>query len=217
VGKDNAHHLRNALLRHYEITTDWGGIVYSGMTLKWDYQKRTCDISMQGYVTNVLNKFQHDAPKHPHHTPFKYMSPIYGAKNQYANRDDTPLLSAKQWTNIQKIIVSVLFYSRAVDPTVIMPLNDISIEQTKATLKKQVAEDQPLDYLATHPDATIRYHKSDMILHIHSDAYYLSVSHSRIRLGGLFYCGKKNPHGDKLNGSILNAAAIIKNVVASAA
>jgi hypothetical protein len=37
VGKDNAHHLRNALLLHYEITTDWGGTVYSGMTLNWDY------------------------------------------------------------------------------------------------------------------------------------------------------------------------------------
>jgi hypothetical protein len=34
VGKDNTHHLRNSLLRHYEITTDWGGTVYSGMTLK---------------------------------------------------------------------------------------------------------------------------------------------------------------------------------------
>jgi hypothetical protein len=33
VGKENAHHLRNALLRNYEITTDWAGKVYSGMTL----------------------------------------------------------------------------------------------------------------------------------------------------------------------------------------
>jgi hypothetical protein len=95
VGKDNAHHLRNALLRHYEITTDWGGTVYSGMTLTWDYQQRTCDISMPGYVTNVLNKFQHDAPKHPQHTPSKYGTPIYGAKTQYATRDEIPLLSAK--------------------------------------------------------------------------------------------------------------------------
>jgi hypothetical protein len=37
VGKDNTHQFRNALLHHYEITTDWGGTVYSGMTLKWDY------------------------------------------------------------------------------------------------------------------------------------------------------------------------------------
>jgi hypothetical protein len=74
-----------------------------------------------------------------------------------------------------------------------MPLNDIATEQTKATEKTQAEADQLLDYLATHPDATIRYHASDMILHIHSDASYLSVSHARIRLGGLFYCGDTPP------------------------
>jgi hypothetical protein len=44
----------------------------------------------------------------------------------------------------------------SVDPTVLMPLNDIATEQTKATEKTQAATDQLLDYLATHPDATIR-------------------------------------------------------------
>jgi hypothetical protein len=111
----------------------------------------------------------------------------------------------------------VLYYARAVDPTVIMPINDIATEQTKATEKTQAAANQLLDYLATHPDAIIRYHKSDMILHIHSDASYLSISHARSRLGGLFYCGNKPLQADKLNGSILNAASVIKNAVASAA
>jgi hypothetical protein len=41
VGKENAHHFRNALLRSYEITTDWGGTVYSGMTHTLDSQKCT--------------------------------------------------------------------------------------------------------------------------------------------------------------------------------
>jgi hypothetical protein len=76
----DVHHLCNALLRSYEITTDWGGTVYSGITLKWDYDKRTCDISIPGYVNNVLNKFQHDNPKTPQHTPSKYVTPVYGAK-----------------------------------------------------------------------------------------------------------------------------------------
>ena len=31
---ENSHHLRNALLHSYNITTDWGGKVYSGMKLK---------------------------------------------------------------------------------------------------------------------------------------------------------------------------------------
>jgi hypothetical protein len=69
ITKSDAHHLRNALLRHYEITMDWDGTVYSGIALDWDYNKRTCHISMPGYLFNVLNKFQHDTPKTPQHTP----------------------------------------------------------------------------------------------------------------------------------------------------
>jgi hypothetical protein len=65
VGKQRADHLRNALLKMYEQTTDWSGTVYSGMTLKWDYKHRTCDMSMPGYVSNVLRKIQHDAPQAP--------------------------------------------------------------------------------------------------------------------------------------------------------
>jgi hypothetical protein len=187
------------------------------MTLKWDYKNRTCDISMPGYVSNVLSKFQHDAPKHPQHTPSRYFTPVYGTKTQYATKDETPPLTAKQCLTIQKVTGSVLYYTRAVDPTVLMPLNDIATEQNKATEKTQAGTNQLLDYLATHPDATIRYHASDMILHIHSDASYLSVSNARIRLGGLFFLGKKSPEKDTLNRSILNVAAVIKNVVASAA
>jgi hypothetical protein len=110
---------------------------------------------MPGYVTNVLNKFQHDAQKHPQHTPSKYVTPIYGAKTQYATKGEKQLLSTKQCTNIQKITRSVLYYARDVDPTVLMSLNDIVTEQIKATEKTQAAADQLLDYLATHPDATI--------------------------------------------------------------
>jgi hypothetical protein len=217
VGKQHTDHLRNALLQSYEITTDWAAKVYSGMSLKWDYKNRTCDISMPGYFSNVLRKFQHDAPKHPQHTPFRYVTPVYGATAQYATKDETPPLTPKQCLTIQKVTGYVLYYARAVDPTVLMPLNDIATEQTKATDKTQAATNQLLDYLATHPDANIRYHASDMILHIHSDASYLSVSNAHSRLGGLFFCGDKSPQEDTLNGSILNVVSVIKNVVASAA
>jgi hypothetical protein len=168
VGKQHADHLRNGLLKSYELTTEWAAKVYSGMSLKWDYKNRTCDISMHGYVSNVLSKFQHDAPKHPQHTPSRYVTQVYGAKTQYATKDETPPLTAKQYITIQKVTGSVLYYVRAVDPTVLMPLNDIATEQKKATEKIQAATNQLLDYLATHPDTTIRYHASDMILHIHS-------------------------------------------------
>jgi hypothetical protein len=76
VGKQHAEHLRDALLRTYEQTTDWTATVYSRMTLKWDYKNKTCDISMPGYVSNVLSKFQHDTTNHPQHTPSRYVTPF---------------------------------------------------------------------------------------------------------------------------------------------
>jgi hypothetical protein len=100
VGKQHADHLRNALLKTYELTTDWAGTVNSGMPLKWDCTNRTCDISMPGYVSNVLSKFQLDAPKHPQHTPSRYITPVYSAKTKYATKDETPPLTAKQCLTI---------------------------------------------------------------------------------------------------------------------
>jgi hypothetical protein len=172
---------------------------------------------MPGYISNVLSKFQHDSPKHPQHTPSRYITPVYGAKTQYVTIDETPPLTAQQCLTIQKVTGSVLYYARAVDPTVLMPLTDIATEQTKATEKTQAATNLMFDYLASHPDATIRYHASGMILHIHRDASYLSVSNARSRLSGLFFLGNKSPEQDTLKGSILNVAAVIKNAVASAA
>jgi hypothetical protein len=142
MGKQHAEHLRNALLQTYELTTDRTAKVYSGMTLKWDYKNRTRNISMPGYVSNVLSKFQHDAPKHPQQTPSQYVTPVCGAKTQYATKDETPPLTATQCLKIQKVTGSVLYYARAVDPTVLMPLNDIATEQTKETEKTQAATNQ---------------------------------------------------------------------------
>jgi hypothetical protein len=153
---------------------------------------------MHGYISNVLSKCQHDAPKHPQYTLSRYVTPVYGAKTQYATTDETPPLAAQQCLTIQKVTGSVLYYARAVNPTVLMPLNDIATEQTNATLKTQAATNQLLDYLATHPDATIKYRASDMIVHIHSDASYLSVSNDRSCRGGLFFVGNNPPNKIRL-------------------
>jgi hypothetical protein len=88
---------------------------------------------MPGYVSNVLRKFEHDAPKHPQCTPSKYITPVYGTKTQYATQHETPTITSKQCLNIQQVTGSILYYARALDPTVLMPFNDIATEKTKAT------------------------------------------------------------------------------------
>jgi hypothetical protein len=76
-----------------------------------------------------------------------------------------------------------------------------------------------LDYLATHPDATIRFQASDMILNIHSDALYLSEVNAQSRACGHFFMGYAPTNGDpiKLNGAFFTLCTILCFVVASAA
>jgi hypothetical protein len=75
-----------------------------------------------------------------------------------------------------------------------------------------------LKYCNTHPETKIRYHASDMILHIHSDASYLSEDVAKIRAGGFFYMGNTTKNDKKLtNGAILIIIKVLKRVVSSAA
>jgi hypothetical protein len=78
---------------------------------------------------------------------------------------------------------------------------------------------QFLDYMWTHPDAIIRYHASDMILNVHSDALYFSAPKARSHAGGYIFLGSIPQDGNpiKLNGAIHITCTILKLVVASAA
>jgi hypothetical protein len=75
-----------------------------------------------------------------------------------------------------------------------------------------------LKYCNTHPETKIRYHASDMILHIHSDASYLSEKEAKSRAGGFFYMDRSPKTDTKLtNGAILIISKVIKHVMSSAA
>jgi hypothetical protein len=75
-----------------------------------------------------------------------------------------------------------------------------------------------LNYCNTHPETKIRYHASDMILHIHSDVSYLSENESKSRDGGFFYMGSNDKTDKKLTkGAILIISKVLKHVMLSAA
>jgi hypothetical protein len=57
-----------------------------------------------------------------------------------------------------------------------------------------------------------------MILHIHSDASYLSENDDKSRAGGLFYMGSSINTDKKLtNGEILISSKVLKHIMSSAA
>ena len=74
---------------------------------------------------------------------------------------------------------------------------------------------QLLDYLATHPNATIHYHASDTILAFDTDAYCLSEPDGKSRATAYYYLTRS---GDKdfNNGAIDILSTIINHVMASA-
>jgi len=78
---------------------------------------------------------------------------------------------------------------------------------------------QLLDYLATHPDATIRFQALDMVLNVYSDASYLSETKAQSRACGHFFMGWAPKDGDpiKLNGAFFTLCTILRFVVALAA
>ena len=72
-------------------------------------------------------------------------------------------------------------------------LGFISAHQGKVTEKTYTDTLWFLNYSATHPNATIWYTSSDMLLHIHSDASYLSEPRARRCAGGHYFLGDNRP------------------------
>jgi hypothetical protein len=105
------------------------------------------------------------------------------------DKTTSPALSHKDVNKLQQLTGTLLYYAMAVDLTLIMPINVLASEQSKATAVTADRVIKPLNYCNTHPETKIRYHASDMILHIHSDASYLSENEAKSRAGGFFYMG----------------------------
>jgi hypothetical protein len=56
-----------------------------------------------------------------------------------------------------------------------------------------------------------------MILHIHSDASYLSENEAKSRAGGFFYMGNNKTDKKLTNGAILIISKVLKHLMSSAA
>jgi hypothetical protein len=114
---------------------------------------------------------------------------------------------------------SIIYYARAVDMTVLMALSSIAMEQTKATDRTLERCMQLLDYLVSNTAAKVRFHASDMIMNIYSDALYLSAPGARSCTCGHFFMGSipKNNRPIVLNGVFHTSTMVMRFVVASAA
>ena len=111
--KTDLNHLITALQTKYKISTDFTCQNYCGLTINWNYEEGFVDISMHGYVTKVIKKFDY-TPKIPQYSPHEYFKQKYGTKVQYARKPDEFLPTNKKDTRkVQSVAGTFLYYSRA--------------------------------------------------------------------------------------------------------
>eukprot|EP00957_Ditylum_brightwellii_P071752 5454396-Ditylum_brightwellii.AAC.1 len=105
-----------------------------------------------------------------------------------------------------------------------MAINAIAAKQASPTEKTAKALTHLLNYCATFPNAVVRYKASGMVLHIHSDASYMSAAEACSQAGGHFYLSVASADPNKQpamppppNGLVHIVCKVIRNVMSSAA
>ena len=219
---DDANHLIESIRKKYKCSVDWTGKNYLGLTLEWNYIKKWVDISMPGYIPAARHKFQHKDPKKPQYSPHPWTKPTFGQRIQWVKVDpNSPKLDKPGTLRVQSISGTFLYYARAVDPTMLVALNEIATHQSSPTQDTKNKCDQLLDYAATYPNAKIRYHASDMILMTDTDAAYLVLPKARSRVAANLFLTRQMLDYAKgtptPNGPILTTCEALRNVVSSAA
>jgi hypothetical protein len=145
---------------------------------------------MPKYIVKQLQRYKHVSPTRPKYCPLYPQPKHYGSAAQQPIKPDTsPPLSNKDIKQVQHVIGSIFYYARAINLTILMALSTITSEQAKGTESTMKKYKQLLDYLATHPDATVQFHASTMILNVHSNASYLSEANAHSRACDHFFMG----------------------------
>ena len=145
-GREHADHLLSVLKEHYKVTTDWTGSRYIGIHLDWDYVRRRIHLSMPGYVAKALKQFGHKPRRRAQHAPFPHTPIRYGAKAQYATPASTaPPLDKKGKRYIQQVCGKLLYLGRAVDPTLLCAVSEITSQSAHLTSDTMKQMEQLMD------------------------------------------------------------------------
>jgi hypothetical protein len=112
---------------------------------------------MPGYVTKMLQRFrpQYLLPSHRSpRTPGRYIPPSYTPGPQVTFVDKT--LNPTLITELQAIIGTLLYYARAVDPTLLTISNELASQQAQPTQRILKAANRALSYCVTrHQNALV--------------------------------------------------------------
>ena len=121
---------------------------------------------MPRYIEEILKRFHHPRPIKPELAPHRYASRSFSVTNSQSPipDDDTSRLDASSVLHVQRVVVCILHYARAIDIPLLPALIEIGSNQDKATEETRAATKKLLGLVATFPDADVWYVASEMCL-----------------------------------------------------
>lgn len=113
----------------------------------------------------------------------KWVRPLYGRRVKYAPEvNQLPVLDTKGTRLVQSKVGTLLYYDQAVEPTIFVALNEIGMDLSKPTQNTVDQLNMIMDYLATYPNAVLRFYAGTMQLKAESDSSYLVVRGAKSRI-----------------------------------
>jgi hypothetical protein len=211
--QEDIDHLLRTLTILYQVKVNWLGTKYLGMTIDIDRKARHVTLTMPNYVDKLLQRVRPNGIKGAS-TPATYTPPNYSNPGaQKANIDESAPATETQKKLLQSVIGTLLYYSRAVDPSICTAVHELGSVQSKPTENDMLKMERLLQYMSTHRNNGIRFYASNMLLQSLSDASYLCRPRARFVFGCLHYLGERNA----INGPIACGSWMISCVVASVA
>ena len=186
-----------------------------------ELRERTCGYIDAWKYTQGTPQIPTPRTKNQQYAPHTWTPPVYGQKVQHGLPPETlPVLDKKGTKRVQSVTGTFQYRTRAIDPTMIVAVNELASEQSALTAKTIKKFKMLLDYTHTYPDPKIRYHASDMCLHLDSDAAYLFQPKARSRVTGHYYLSNRIPQETKTpdpkpNSPIHTECKTIRNVMSS--
>ena len=146
--KASMDHFIATLTKLYTVKVNWLGTKYLGMDIDVNREKRYVTLSMPGYIDKLLKKVRPEGIKGAS-TPAVYAPPNYSHPGaQKATVDGSPFASETQKRLLQSVVGTLLYYSRAVDPSICTAVHQLGSIQSKPTLDDLKKMERLLQYVS---------------------------------------------------------------------
>jgi hypothetical protein len=146
-------------------------------------------LTMKGNIDRLLKRVRPNGIKGAS-TPAKYTPPNYAnPQSQKATVDTSALASESEKKLLKSVVGTLLYNSRAVDPSICTAVHELGTVQSKPILNDMQKMERLLQYVSKHRNIGIRYYASNMVLQNISDASYPSRPKARSVCGWFGYLG----------------------------